>query len=159
MTRHSGCVAAVAVVAGVCPCDPPLLQVPAWRAFFSGVGDLQHWLPTVKEQVGLHIKSWHLVHAAQQAARCPPCTPYGACRCVRHVTCPFLHVLQVTTGSCVSWWVRLAPDRRPQAPHTTINWLYLHGRPTREGSVASTSDSLTAASETCVVQYMEVVVC
>lgn len=32
----------------------PLLahtQVPAWRAFFSGVGDLQLWVPVLKEKV------------------------------------------------------------------------------------------------------------
>lgn len=27
------------------------VQVPAWRAFFSGVGDLQTWCPVVKEKV------------------------------------------------------------------------------------------------------------
>lgn len=27
------------------------LQVPAWRAFFAGVGDLQTWVPVTKEQV------------------------------------------------------------------------------------------------------------
>jgi hypothetical protein len=37
-------------------------------------------------------------------------------------------LLQVTTGSCTSWWIRLTADRRRQEPRATINWLFLHGR-------------------------------
>lgn len=36
-------------------------------------------------------------------------------------------IVQVRTGSCDSWWIRLLPDRRPKEPRRTINWLYLHG--------------------------------
>lgn len=61
--EHAGCdllclwvLAGCAEFVGVCCavwCRAVLccVQVPAWRAFFSGVGEVQQWVPAVKEQV------------------------------------------------------------------------------------------------------------
>lgn len=55
------------------------------------------------------------------------CTYRHLCVSVHLRVTLHVHLTQVTTGSCESWWIRLAPEARPQQPQATINWLFLHG--------------------------------
>lgn len=49
------------------------LQVPAWRAFFAGVGDLQTWVPVTKEQVGGAVLGLRDLHGYPMNTRLVSC--------------------------------------------------------------------------------------
>jgi hypothetical protein len=55
---------------------------------------------------------------------------------------------EVQTGTCTSWWLRLAPELQPQQPRVKVCWLYLHGETLedREGGRRGSTWQLAAGT-------------